>query len=150
MIHIRNYRVFPDVHVFNPLTQEMSPQLENINVQQRTCGLFTFLGDTRFVLYRQQTLMLLIGNKNYIFDDLYISTNTISRLPSQGHEIYFLRHIEIYYRNKIIFERDYKESGPYFENDDTPMVESEHFDFGLFLENLFKDKGRSERIFTDL
>jgi len=150
MITVGNYHVFADVHWFDPLTREISASLGNLKVRPRTCGFFASLGCEKFVLYRQQQLMLLIGHTNYAFDDLDISTNTISRLPSQGHEIYFLRHIKIYCHNKIVFEGDYRESGPYFEDDYTPMMELEDFDFGLFLENISKDKERSKRLFTDI
>lgn len=150
MIIINNYRVNADLRLFNPLTQEISDSLESTSEQPKIQGFFACLADVQFVLYRQQQLMLLIGDTNCIFDDINISTNTISRLPSQGHEIYFLRHIKVSCHNTIIFESNYNESGPYFEDDYTPMMELEDFDFGLFLEKLSKDKEWSKRLFTEM
>jgi len=92
--------------------------------------------------------MLSIADTNYDFNDLIISTNTISHTITDG-QIDLIRHIKINCNGKTIFESDYDECGPYFELDFT-WYEVEDFDFGLFLENLSKDKEWSERFFTDM
>ena len=147
MIVIQNYCKYADLYLFDPLAQKTSAPLARMDKRPEVQGFFASLGGVPFVIYcYQERLMLLIEDASYLFDDLDVSTNTISRIPSQGHEVYFLRHIKIYRNDKIIFEKDYNESGPYFEDDFT-MYETEDFDFGLFLENLSKNRERQGRLF---
>ena len=148
MTIVQNYHKYVDLRLFDPLTQAISSHsLNEASECKEIHGFFACLGGVQFVLYRQQErLMLSIEGVNTTFDDLTISTSTISRIVSQGNSIYFLRHIKICSDNKIIFENDYTESGPYFADDFT-IYEAEDFDFGLFLENLSRNSERCNGIF---
>jgi hypothetical protein len=148
MTIIQNYFKYTDFRLFDPFTQTISLDLLNeVRASEKIYGFFACLGGMQCVLYRQQgRLMLSVKGINSVFDDLSVSTMTISRIVS-GDIIYFLRHITISDDSQIIFETDYTENGPYFENDVT-MYEVEDFDFGLFLENLSKNRERRNVIFT--
>jgi len=148
MIIINHHRVYADLRLFNPIDQKISVLSEVMSERPKIHGYFDYLGGVQFVLYRQQRLILSIGATNYAFDDLCVSTNTVSRNVTNG-QISLVRHIKIEDHNKIIFESDYNEISPMFERDLTSFIEVEHFDFGLFLENLSKNKEKGEQYFTD-
>jgi len=144
MINIRNKQQYSEVRLFDPLTQSILIHSDLVD-PLKIHGFFACLGGVQFVLYHQLQLMLSIGGTNHVFDDLSVSTNTVSRNVTQG-QINLVRHIKIEGHNKIVFETDYDEISPMFEWDTTPFIEAEHFDFGLFLENLSKDNERCERL----
>jgi len=153
MTIIRNYYKHADFRFLDLLTQTISFPLEDVSERSKIHGFFAYLGGIQFVLYRQQRLtqaplILLIGNTKYNFNELNVLTNTISRTTLQS-EFFLLRHIQIYCDNKIIFEKDYDEIGQMFEWDPTTFIEAEDFDFGLFLENISKNKERCRRLFTN-
>jgi hypothetical protein len=50
------------------------------------------------------------------------------------------------YSHQIAYERPVRDPLP--GSDFTAFVEDEDFDFGLFLANLSKDKGRQDRLFV--
>jgi len=51
---INNYRVYVDLRLFNPLTQEISEPLEAVNERPKVHGFFGTIGGAQFVLYRDQ------------------------------------------------------------------------------------------------
>jgi hypothetical protein len=115
--------------------------------QVKISGRFSHMGGILVKIFRldDNLLLLEIAEERYVFENLKIVTHDVERI-SDGFKIFQKRHIVIQEGERAIFDTDYDEIGLTFENDWTPMIEDEHFDFGLFLENLSSDPKRQKRL----
>ncbi len=113
-------------------------------------GFYSNISKRPIVLFRENTtLYLVIDSQTFPFDPLTISSYTIKKTVGDHHQIFWIRHLTIRLHDRVIMDTDYDDICPTFEPDFTPFIEPEDFDFGLFLENLSKDKNRQSQLFQD-
>lgn len=91
-----------------------------------------------FVFYECEGKLIFIANGNkFVLDDdtvIDVSGNKKNRI------------LKVQKNGQIVYAASYENTIPTFENDPTPFIEDEHFDFGLFMSNLSKDPARRARI----
>jgi len=108
-------------------------------------GFYSYIGSILVKIFRLEDspIQLEIGENRYIFEDLKITTHDVKRIRDD-YKIFQKRRIVIQEHEKIIFNTDYDEIEVTFENDPTPMIEDEDFDFGLYLESVSKNRLRQK------
>jgi hypothetical protein len=151
MFLIRNYYAFSDIRLFNPITTTLKKQDTSILLpddhQKYTKGFFATVAGKQFVLFRQKDLYLTIDAQFYLFKGLCISTNDV-HIQYSGYEINKTRQMTIQKDKKIVFQSNYTDLMTTYDNDPTPFIEEEDFDFGLFLENLSNNPEQQQRLFA--
>jgi hypothetical protein len=154
MLTIKNYYVFNEYKYYDPSSNLIVPfrrgEVNFPSVDDSFCfnGYYSEISKKEIVFFRENaTLFLLIDFQKFIFDHFSIHSYTQKR-SLVNHQVHLVRHITIKSHEMIIFDDDYDEIVPTFEMDMTPFAEDEDFDFGLFLENVSKDKSRQSRLFT--
>ena len=111
-------------------------------------GFYSNIDDDLIVFYRNcGRLYLQLTNILYDFDELSIS---VLRKESfvKNREIFWTREVIISFRNRDIYNRIYNNFFFFFEDDPTPFVEEEHFDFYLFLKSVSMDSYRKRSFFS--
>jgi hypothetical protein len=106
-------------------------------------GFFSYLGGTRIIVCRDGDLFLVINSKKFPFYDITIITSNVNKKNCFVQT----RHICVSWKGTVLYESDYDEIESTFEDDMTPFIDDEDFDFGLFLENLAKDAERQDNVF---
>ena len=116
--------------------------------KKKFSGFYSNIDDDLIVFYRNcGRLYLQLTNILYDFDELSIS---VLRKESfvKNREIFWTREVIISFRNRDIYNRIYNNFCQEFEDDPTPFVEEEHFDFYLFLKSVSMDSYRKRSFFS--
>jgi hypothetical protein len=136
---------FDEIAVLNPSTGETNfvskskhPELAS----QTASGWYSIVDNVMCCLYRREgKLFLGVGKRTFeLLDD--VSSRLIR---GQGSS-----NFQLISNGALLFSFEYnppKLDIP-LENDPTPFVEEEDFDFLLFVNNILKDKARRERIYN--
>jgi len=120
------------------------------SLQVKHSGFYSYLDGVLIKIFRlgDSPLQLEIEEDRCVFEDLKITTRDVERIRDD-YKIFQKRHIIIQEGERVIFDTDYDEIEVTFENDPTPMIEDEDFDFGLFLENLSKNRVRQKLLWDN-
>jgi len=146
-IILRNYNIFSECATYSTSQKQLEVFHTDSPYQVKVSGEFSYLGGVLVKIFRLEDspILLEIAEKRHVFENLKITTHDVERI-SNGFEIRQKRHIVIQESERVVFDTDYDEISLTFEFDWTPMIEDEHFDFGLFLENLSNDAKRQKRL----
>lgn len=136
---------FDELAVLNPSTGEtkfVSKSKHPELASQSTSGWYSIVDNVMCCLYRsERRLFLGVGKQTFELPD-----DVSSRLiREQGGNTFQLTS-----NGTLLFSFEYRSPKldiP-LENDPTPFVEDEDFDFLLFVHNVLKDKSRRERIYN--
>jgi len=111
----------------------------------KVSGFYSYIGSILVKIFRldDSPILLEIGENRYVFEDLKITTCDVDRIRDD-YKIFQKRRIVIQEHERIVFDTDYDEIEVTFENDPTPMIEDEDFDFGLFLESISNNRVRQK------
>ena len=119
--------------------KEVSRDSVKLNAQElKVHGAYEFLDNKLVAIYVSNGIMLLRISKDIIPVNDIISFE----FNSKGiNSTIYIRY------NDSVLSLKYKNStDQMIEDDFTPFVEKEHFDFGLYIKNLISDKGRKIRL----
>jgi hypothetical protein len=141
---LKRHKIYDRLAEFDPSTgklDEFSRSADSRRAEGAIMGFYDTLGGTRALLFRLAgVLYLQIGAERVSLADHAIELHNVSprrllRVLSRGVKV-----IEAAY--------DAPETDPPLSEDPTPCVEEEHFDFGLFLANLSRNRSRQARLFV--
>jgi hypothetical protein len=141
---LKRHTVFDTMGDFDPVTGTLtmfSRAASPERVPSQLSGLFDEIGGKLVLLFRLNGILYLqIGHQRMAMDD-----HTIELQSANGYRI--LRFLS---GRRVAFELRYDRPiiDPPLSEDPTPFVEEEHFDFGLSLANLSRDRGRQARMFS--
>jgi len=138
MIWLQSKQFFDRVAHFNPITGEynlLSKKLQQNGNNIDTKGQYDFLSGAFFAVYKYgDNLILRVDKKTFCIDDDLV-VNVKGDLSD--------RIVSIIYKHKEVLTLNYTLDGTVkFDNDPTPFVDNEDFDFGLFISNITKSKSR--------
>lgn len=140
---LNSNRVFDTLAEYDPTTRMLvtfSRAAEPERARSHVSGVFDYLGGKRLVLYRAgEDLWLDI-------DGMPIRIDTIGiKVECRGEE----RLLRAFSSDHLVFEVGYElpKLDPPIADDPTPFIDEEDFDFGLFLQNIARDKSRQARIY---
>ncbi|MBN1254275.1 MAG: hypothetical protein JXA50_03285 [Deltaproteobacteria bacterium] len=145
MIFLQNNNNFDEIAEYDTETGNYYLHLKStLKSKQpiKTNGFYAFLSDMFFALYVDKGELKLRFTKSIIIlsDNIKIE---ISGKPES-------RNLQIIEDRNILFEHKYSIDIPNnFQDDPTPFVEDEDFDFGLFIANISKDKIRKKVLLGD-
>ena len=105
-------------------------------------GYYGLIGDTTVIFYRDNGLYLRIGGTVVPVDD----TVAVSHERDDGHHV--LQAADVV-SGLLIVRLEYRRPDPDIapEDDFTPFVEPEDFNFGLFISNVANDRSRRSQIY---
>lgn len=141
-----SHRSFDTVADYDPATGTIttfSRKTEPGRVSSRQgAGVFDNLGGRRVLLYR------LAGVLYLQVDDQRI---TMEGLAVEVHSAKGDRVLRVLADGAIVFELTYRPThlDPPLSDDPTAFVEEEDFDFGVFLANVSRDRGRQARMYAE-
>jgi hypothetical protein len=104
-------------------------------------GAFEYLGGRRVLLFRVAgVLYLQVEGQRMTIADHTIELRSVGGC----------RVLRVLSDTTVVLELPYDPPiiDPPLSEDPTPFVEEEHFDFGLFLANLSRDRGRQGRVYA--
>lgn len=143
-MYVESHDRFADVGEFNPKLGrlEVYPR-SDVTGTPPLGGHFSHLSGELCVLYRLEgALWLQVRENQWRLEEQGVSVDW----TSLGEDL-----SELVVRDKgreIVCVR-YQPTGRLYEDDVTPFVELEHFDFGLFVRNVLGDSGRRRRIYSE-
>lgn len=156
MLIVKNYYIFREYRYYDLVSKVFIP-IEQDNADSSwtngslfLSGFYSNVSRHHVILLRKNAaLVLSVDSEEFPFDELVISSHTVKKTVDCHHQIFWVRHLTIRLHDSVIMDTDYDDIVPTFEEDFTLFMESEDFDFGLFLENLSKDKNRQSRLFQE-
>jgi hypothetical protein len=140
---LKNHTTYDKMCEYDPVTGALTTfflRVEPQRMPSEISGFFDHLGGKLVVLFRLAGILYLqVESQRIPIDNHTVEVQTV-----HGHRVLRVltngkAELEIRYEPPII--------DPPLSEDPTPFVEEEHFDFGLFLANLSRDRGRQARIF---
>lgn len=144
-IILRHYYIYSECATYCTSQKQLNIFLADSPSHVIVSGFYSYIGSILVKIFRLEDspIQLEIGENRYIFEDLKITTHDVKRIRDD-YKIFQKRRIVIQEHEKIIFNTDYDEIEVTFENDPTPMIEDEDFDFGLYLESVSKNRLRQK------
>ena len=154
MLIIKNYYIFRKYRYYDFVSKIFIPIEQDDADSSWTdgslplSGFYSNVSRHHVILFRKNAVLVLsVDSEEFPFDELVISSHTVKTTVDCHHQIFWIRHLTITLHDNVIMDTDYDDIVPTFEEDFTPFMEAENFDFGLFLKNLSKDKKRQARLF---
>jgi hypothetical protein len=141
---LKRHTVFDTMGDFDPVTGALTLFSRAANPERvpgQLSGLFDEVGGKLVLLFRLDGILYLqVGDQRMAMDD-----HTIELQSANGYRI-----LRVLSGRRVAFELTYDPPiiSPPLSDDPTPFVEEEHFDFGLSLANLSRDRGRQARMFS--
>ena len=144
-IILRRYNIYSECATYCTSQKQLNIFLANSPSQVKVSGFYSYIGSILVKIFRldDSPILLEIGENRYVFEDLKITTCDVDRIRDD-YKIFQKRRIVIQEHERIVFDTDYDEIEVTFENDPTPMIEDEDFDFGLFLESISNNRVRQK------
>ena len=131
---LRHHDIYDEImdYNFENRSYKVLSRIECPELIAKIKGCYSFFGDKLAILYAyNDSLCFLYDNNNYPLSNAKVSVD------KKGFDrVLNIDNVHIHYS---------VDKSNYFEFDPTPFVEDEDFDFGLFIANILRDKGRCQR-----
>ncbi len=141
---LKRHTVFDAMGDYDPVTGTLttfSRKAEPGRVPGQVSGVFDHVGGKLVLLFRLDGVLYLQVEDERI----RMADNTINVRSVTGHRV-----LRVLSNSRVVLELTYDAPiiDPPLSEDPTAFVEEEHFDFGLFLANLSRDRGRQARMYA--
>lgn len=138
------YTIFDELGDFDPVTGLLtvfSGLAEPRREPDQISGTFDYIGGKLVLLFRLDGILYLQieGHR------MPMNSHTIELQSMNGHRV-----LRVLSDDEVILELEYESPiiDPPLSEDPTPFIEEDHFDFGLFLANLSRDRNRQARMYA--
>jgi hypothetical protein len=141
---LKRHSVFDTLADYDPVMGTFltfSRASEPVRASGQVSGTFDYLGGKRILLFRHAgVLYLQVDSQRVTMADHTIELQTVG-----GRRV-----LRVLSGTRIVLELTYVPPliEPPLSEDPTPFVEEEHFDLGLFLASLSRDRGRQGRVYA--
>ena len=122
---------------YREITRNAVESMESTSKEFHLNGLYAFLDNKLVAIYVTNGVLFLR------IADLIIPAEDIIRVERKATGLY--SPLFIHQKNSTAILNYTNETDQMIEDDPTPFVEEEHFDFGLFVKNLLSDTNRQKR-----
>ena len=135
MLWLQSNENYECIAIFDPIEYSLKKFLRTDIDSITTEGFFSEIDDGIFILYKNgDKLFFRVYNSNFMLDE-----QTIIEVSGPVYK----RNLSVIKNGKVIFQTTYTLNEPLSISDDlTPFLESEDFDFGLFVSNISKNPKR--------